>query len=66
MEPTVSDSRKKTIAQFITQAESVRLTNGSIRLSWKTSAGLVALMARLLTSIVLAIIRIVRRNRSRW
>ena len=46
--------------------ESIRMTNWFMRIAWKTSAGLIALTARLFTSIVLAIIRIARRNRSRW
>jgi hypothetical protein len=66
MEDTVSEPQKKTAAQFITETESIRLTNWFIRTTWKTGALIVALTARLFASIFLAIARIFQRNRSRW
>jgi hypothetical protein len=65
-EQALSNSGKKTVTQFVMDIESIRMTNWFMRIAWKTSAGLIALTARLFTSIVLAIIRIARRNRSRW
>jgi hypothetical protein len=62
----MSDSKKNPITEFIVETESVRLTNWSIGITWKTSAGLIALTTRLFTSVVLGIAGVSRRNRSRW
>ena len=62
----MADAKKKSPVQFITQIESVRLTNFFIRMTWKATAGLIAITFRLLTSIILAIVRVVQRNRTNW
>lgn len=67
MELTVADAQKKHPAmQFVTEIESVRLSNNFIRTAWKSTALLIALTARLLTGIVLTIVRVVQRNRTNW
>jgi hypothetical protein len=62
----MSDSIKDPITRFIVPTETVRLTNWSIRTTWKTSAGLIALTTRLFASSVLAIVRSSQRKRFRW
>ena len=59
----MTDQNKTSPVKFITEIESVRLTNIFIRLAWKSTAGLIALLARLLTSVILAIVRLWQRNR---
>jgi hypothetical protein len=62
----MTDAKKESPVQFITQIESVRLTNFSIRMMWKATAGLIAITFRLLTAIILAIVRVRQRNRTNW
>jgi hypothetical protein len=62
----MSDRKNDPITRLIVENETVRLTNLSIRITWKTSAGLIALTTRLFTSAVLGIAKVSRRNRSRW
>jgi hypothetical protein len=62
----MADTKKNSPVQFITQIESVRLTNFSIRVMWKAAAGLIAVTFRLLTAIILAIVRVRQRNRTNW
>jgi hypothetical protein len=59
----VTGSKKKSPAQFILEIESIRLSNWFIRMAWRATALLFVLTARLLTSIVLALLGTWRRNR---
>jgi hypothetical protein len=62
----MADAKKKSPVQFITQIETVRLANFFIRVTWKATAGLIAITFRLLTAIILAIVRVRQRNRTNW
>ena len=66
MVATLPDSRKDPVIQFISETESIRLTNWFIRITWKTAAFVVALTARLFASVFLTIARLYQRNRFRW
>jgi hypothetical protein len=62
----MTEPKKTSAVQFVTQIESVRMTNWFIRTAWKTAAGLIALTFRLITWIVLGIIRGIQRRRTNW
>ena len=62
----MTEPKKTTAVQFVTQIESVRLTNWLLRTAWKTAAGLIALTVRIVTSIMLAIVRMIQRKRTDW
>jgi hypothetical protein len=49
--------------RYATEIESVRLTNAFIRLSWKATAIITTIIARLTAAIVLATLRARERNR---
>lgn len=49
--------------KFVTDIESVRLTNWFIRVVWKTTALVLTIITRLSTAIVLASLEAKRRNR---
>lgn len=66
MEIAVADTQKNPAVQFVTETQSVRLTNFSIRVLWKSTAGVIAVTARLFTAIILAVIGVVQRNRTNW
>ena len=59
----MADPKKNSPLQFVTQIESVRLTNWSIRTLWKSTALAIALTVRLFASIILTIVHLVRRHR---
>jgi hypothetical protein len=62
----VTRRKQNPAVEFITDIESVRLTNWSIRVAWKTAAGLIAIAVRLVASIILAILRCMHRRRFDW
>jgi uncharacterized membrane protein len=66
MVPPMTDPKKSDPVQFVTQIESVRLANWMIRTAWKTSAGLIVLIARLIAFVVLRIARVISRRRLDW
>lgn len=62
----MTDKKPDPLVQFVTQTESVRLTNASIRVTWKISNAFIAIVARLSTGIALAAVRRRRRDRDHW
>lgn len=56
----------KSYKHLLTQFETVRLANFLIRVLWKSTALVIAITVRLLTSIILAIVRYRQRNRANW
>lgn len=62
----MTEPKKTSPVQFVTEIESVRLTNWFIRMAWKTAAGLIALAVRIATSAVLTIIHVIQRKRANW
>jgi len=58
----MTDPQKNPV-QFVRDIESVRLANWFFRVTWKTTAGLVAITTRLFAAIVLAMARRRQRNR---
>jgi hypothetical protein len=61
----MTDQKKPDPLQFILNIESIRLTNLFFRLAFKAIASAIALLARLLTVIVLAAVR-KRQRRNRF
>jgi hypothetical protein len=62
----MTDSRKKSVTHWIVETESIRLTNWSIRTTWKTAACVTAVTARVSASTILALARLAQRRRNRW
>jgi hypothetical protein len=56
----------KTPVQYVAEIESVRLTNATIRVSWKAMVMVSVLVARSAAGIALAATRKVRRDREEW
>ncbi len=61
----MSEPRNRKPAGFA-RLDTVLLANFLIRTVWKTAAGLIAVIVRLLATIALAIIRNCHRNRTTW
>jgi hypothetical protein len=62
----LSNKHQENPIYAIVPKETIQLTNWMIRTTWKICAAVTAISIRLLTSIVLAVARRVRRNRINW
>lgn len=61
----MSDKKPKSPIEYVTDIESVRLTNWFIRMAWRATALTITVIVRLLTAIPIAILRSIQRNRMR-
>lgn len=62
----MTEKTAKTPVQYVTEIESVKLTNATIRVSYKTMVMLSVLLARSTAGITLAATRKARRDREDW